>query len=296
MNKTIYDCIIIGSGPAGLTAAIYMARAGYKTAVIAGEPGGMLNKIYQLENYPGFEQISGYELSDKIINQCTNLNIEFIFDFIKYINKICTNNGIIYELFNNDNLSNNANYYAKTIIEAVGTSPKYLNINTESEFLYKKIHFCAMCDGHFYKNKNVVIIGGGNSAFDSALYLSTLCKSVTIIHRRNEFRAEKYLIEKAKTKNNIQYIFNAEILQYNSLNNKIQIQYNDKNLQKINTICTDGIFYALGFTQNIIEKKFNLKEGYFEAGDCITNAENHQVIIAAADGAKAAINTIKYLK
>jgi len=309
MNKLIYDCIIIGSGPAALTAAIYMKRAGYLVNVITGNNvGGSLTLIHSLENYPGYKEISGIDLANNIIEQCTDLGIEFTYyKEIKHFYRIGYSNehkhikesDMLYKLYalflSDEDDYTKADFYTKSVIIANGTTPKLLDLPNENKYLEHGIHTCATCDGTFYKNKNVCVIGGGNTAFSYALYLAKLCKEVTIIHRRDKFKAEQILIDKAKENINIKYLTNSIITDFIEINNKlngIKLLSNNKISEKE----IDGIFYALGSTRIAIPyADFGLDTKVFECGDCILDHAYHQVIIAAGDGAKSAIDCIKSL-
>ena len=191
------DCIVIGTGPAGLTASLYLARGGYKVICIGKEPGGTLNNITTLENYPGIISINGSDLANNMIEQCTNFGVQFeFFNSVKSISKSDNENYFVITL-NDDNVLT-----SKTIIICSGLLPNTLNIHGEEECL-NKISFCATCDAPFYKNKIVAIIGGGNSAMEFASSLSKYCKQIYIIHRRDKFRAESAMINKVKSCKNV---------------------------------------------------------------------------------------------
>ena len=277
----MYDCIIAGAGPGGITAAIYLKRAGYNIKLISGgEFGGNLTKISCIENYPGIISLTGQELANNMLNQCNSLNIDI--DYFNSIKEIQNNTAI---------LSDNTTLEAKSFIIAIGSIPNKLNIKTEQEALNKNfIKFCAVCDGPFYKNKHVAVLGGGNSAMDFALALSKYCDSVTIIHRRNIFRAAEIMQNKVKELKNIFYDMNSIIENYEFENNKIKINYLKSNIKCSKSF--DALFYALGYTTNKINT-YNTKNIKF-IGDCI-DTKYRQVITACGDGCKAALDIMEVL-
>ena len=233
------DCIVIGTGPAGLTASLYLARGGYKVICIGKEPGGTLNNITALENYPGIISINGSDLANNMIEQCTNFGVQFeFFNSVKSISKSDNENYFVITL-NDDNVLT-----SKTIIICSGLLPNTLNIPGEEECL-NKISFCATCDAPFYTNKNVAIIGGGNTAMDFAISLSKYCKQIYIIHRRDKFRAEAAMINKVKNLNNIKFLMKTFVKSLKKINDKIELNLSDSSTLEVN-----GIFYALGFSKN----------------------------------------------
>lgn len=284
-----FDIIVIGSGPAGLTASMYLARAGYKVLNITGEePGGNLANIKILENYPGIVSCSGYDLFKIMKKQCKDVGVEFYeYEDVAFIK----NESSKYEVYFDDERF----LIGKTIILAIGGSHKTLGLKNEDELFGDGISFCATCDGPMYENKSVIVIGGGNSAFDFILTLSKYCKDVTLIHRRNEFRASKDMIDKVKKLNNVKFILDSNVtsIEKNHIKKMLDVTVNTNNNQKI--ISTDGVFYAIGFNPNTIRIEGENKNGIFYCGD--VNKENYmQVITAAGDGCKAALDCIKYLQ
>lgn len=277
------DCIVIGTGPAGLTASLYLARGGYKVICIGKEPGGTLNNITTLENYPGIISINGSDLANNMIEQCTNFGVQFeFFNSVKSISKSDNENYFVITL-NDDNVLT-----SKTIIICSGLLPNTLNIPGEEECL-NKISFCATCDAPFYTNKNVAIIGGGNTAMDFAISLSKYCKQIYIIHRRDKFRAEAAMINKVKSLNNIKFLMETSVKSLKKINNKIKLNLSDSSTLEVN-----GIFYALGFSKNELNiSNINDKLGIFFAGDY--SNKHHQVITACGSGCDAALDCIEYL-
>jgi thioredoxin reductase (NADPH) len=299
----MFDSIIIGSGPAGLSAAIYISQAGYKTAVVIGsEVGGNIAKTSHLINYPGLiGPITGQQLIDNLMQQCYNSNVEFLFGNAIEFNKI---DDIFHIKTEFDN------YTSKTLILATGSSPRILNLPYESNFFGKGIHTCATCDGAFYKNKDVAVIGGGNSAAEYASYLSNIANKVYILYRKNKLKISDLSYNNLMSKSNIEILYNTEIIEY----------YNEPSLTKIklnngNNLSIQGIFYALGHmpNTNIIQTMYQDKicnqshlydqeminnnriDGLYVAGDC-TKSNYQQAITAAADGAIAGMKVNSWLQ
>lgn len=296
MNNN-FDCdvIVIGSGPAGLTSSMYLVRAGFSVINISGdEPGGNLSKIRLIENYPGVVSCSGDELFKTMYKQCSDIGVKF-YDFFN-AEKCEKKNNIFYTYLDNDEILK-----SRAVIFAVGGKHRVLGLNNETEYFGNGISFCATCDGPLYENKDVVIIGGGNTAMDFAISLSNICKSVRIIHRRDSFRASADMIKMAKKCNNVSFLkgYNVKELKYIKEGDYFELHVENKNENKElgNTIvCTEGIFYALGFENNSIPYSYdNNSDGYFSCGDMNTN-NYMQVITAAADGCKKAIDCQSYLK
>lgn len=228
-----YKVVIIGSGIAGMSAAIYLKRGGIEPVIIENNvPGGTLNVIPNIENYPGYINVSGPDLAMNIYNQVNNLNIKYIF---RNIWKIDLEKKIIDDDIEFDYL-----------IIATGRRHRLLNLDNEDKLLGRGISTCALCDGSFYKDKEVIVVGGGSSALTESLYLSGICKKVTIIHRRDKFTAEDYLIEKVLNTKNIKIIYNTNIVSYNIKDEKI-VSVTLDNKKKVKT---KGVFLAIGSTPN----------------------------------------------
>lgn len=297
----MYDCIVVGGGPAGLTAAIYLKRACKNVAIFEREVfGGQITKTTQVENYPGFDRISGMELGNKMKAQAEDLGVECFYDEVIQIEK----NDDVFQVITVDKT-----YESKTVIYAAGTSPRKLGVKEEEKFIGNGVSYCATCDGAFYKDKTVCVVGGGNTAIDDALYLSNICKKVYVIHRRDSFRAEPIKVSSLKEKDNIEFIYNATVegIMGNDKVEALKIVVNDKKME----VKTDGVFVAIGSTPNteILDNFVSLDAngyalsnheletsvaGLFVAGD-VRDKQVKQLTTATSDGTVAATFAIDYL-
>lgn len=304
MSNKIFDCIILGGGPAGLSSALYCARGNLDCAIIdISSIGGAPVNYCEIENYLGFDKIKGFELCEKFENHINNFNITKL--EYEEITKVDLKSNI------KTITTKNSTYKAKTVIIATGAKPKKLNIKGEVENIGKGVSYCAVCDGAFYKDKVVMVVGGGNSALEEALYLTTFAKKVYLIHRRNEFRADKIIQKRVQENKKIELILNSiplEIMADKTVNS-VKILNNQTNKEKI--IKIDGIFPYIGIEPNIelflhqvnFDKfgfiitdntmKTNL-EGVYATGD-VRNTPLRQVITAVSDGAVAGVEVSKYL-
>lgn len=291
------DVIIIGLGASGISAAIYAKRSGLDVAVINfGMPGGIINTSSIVENYPGFKRVSGSDLAFKFFDHFNSLNIplynEEVVDIIDGENKKI--------------ITKSNEYFAKKVIICSGRKPKKLGIKNEDKYIGKGISYCATCDGNFYKNKNVCVVGGGNSALESALYLSNICKNVYIIVRKNKFIGDNSLIKIIQNKENVIIKFNTII---ESINGDDYVESIKTNNEKIDL---NGIFINIGYEPSInILKKLNLKmdnnyivvnrnmetsvKGIYACGDIIKK-DLYQLVTAVSEGAIAATNVFKSIK
>lgn len=289
----MYDIIIIGGGCAGLTAAVYASRAGKSVLVIEGETfGGQITASPKIENYPAIPSISGMEFADNLFSQAESAGTQFEFDTVT-------------EIIDGDIKTVKTEYgdfTAKSVIIATGSKHKKLNIDGEERLSGHGVSYCAVCDGAFFKGKSAVVAGGGNTAFSDALYLSAICEKVFLIHRRSEFRADKVLVERAKSCDNIEFITNATIEKILGENDVTGVLLNENGNTK--TLSTDAVFVAIGqepsneIYKNLIdldesgyiiagEDCKTSKKGIFAAGDCRTKAVR-QLTTASSDGAIAA--------
>lgn len=284
-----HKVVILGSGIAGMTAGIYLKRGGLDVLVVeANIPGGVLNEIPSIENYPGYEEISGPDLAMNIYNQLTKLGVKIL---NKKITSIDLNNKII---------NNNIKY--EYLVIATGRKSRMLSLEHEKELLGKGISTCALCDGFFYKDKKVAVVGGGSSSLTEALYLSKICKEVIIIHRRDKLTADKYLIDKVNSTKNIKVLYNSNITKYNQNNNKLtSVTINNKDNLEV-----EGVFLAIGSTPNSEIFNVNKDNNYiivdsnymtnidkvYAIGDVIKK-DYYQLSTAASDAVVVASNIIK---
>jgi thioredoxin reductase (NADPH) len=312
MDNLKRKLIILGSGPAGYTAAVYAARAGLDPCIITGmEQGGQLTTTTDVENWPGdSEGLQGPELMERMLKHVESLDVEVIFD---HIEKTSVGESPF-------KLTGNVNEYeAEAIIIATGASAQYLGLPSEQEYLGKGVSACATCDGFFYKEKDVVVVGGGNTAVEEALYLSNLCSSVTLIHRREELRAEKILQDrlfKKESDSNVNILWNNnldEVLGDGTLVNGVKIK--DTNSEEITNIQVEGVFIAIGHKPNtdLFSGQLDMNNGYikihsgldgnstatsvpgvFAAGD-VSDHIYRQAITSAGSGCMAALDAEKYL-
>ncbi|MDD3453505.1 MAG: thioredoxin-disulfide reductase [Bacilli bacterium] len=293
----MYDIIIIGAGIAGITSAIYASRANKKILIIESLVyGGQIVNSPKVENYPGIKEISGVDLSNALYEQAKNLEVPFAFEKVIQIKKEDKINII---------KTNNNTYQTKTIIIATGTINRKLQMENEDKLIGKGISYCATCDGALYKNKDVAVIGGGNTALEEAIFLSTYCNKVYLINRTNKFKGENKYIEQIKKINNIEIIMNESVTKINGENSLESIDLINKSIN------IEGLFIAIGQIPNteIFKDIINIDEyGYiisdescktniqniFVAGDCRTK-NLRQLITASADGAIAVNEALKYL-
>lgn len=294
----MYDIIIIGAGPAGLTASIYARRAGKSVLVLeANTYGGQIINSLSIDNYPATPHISGFDFASNIYEQATALGSEIKFERVLEITKDK-------EVKTKENI-----YRAKAIIIATGASIRKLNLEREEELTGKGISYCATCDGAFFKGKVVAVVGGGNSALEDALYLANLASKVYLIHRRDIFRGEESTLKQLKEKENVEFILNSEVTKLNGNNSLESIEVTSKDGTKKN-LEVRALFIAVGRTPeneafaSLIELN---KEGYIVSNNCHTNIEGifaagdnrekelRQLVTATSDGAIASTEAIKYI-
>lgn len=304
MQGKIFDCVILGGGPAGLSAALYLKRANLDCAIVDKSAlGGTPTNYCEIENYLGFGKISGFELCEKFEGHVDNFDVQkFPYEEIESVDLISPIKKI--KTMENE-------FLARTVIIATGAKPKKLNIKGESENIGRGVSYCAVCDGAFYKDKTVCVIGGGNSALEEALYLTKFAKKVYIIHRRDKFRADEIVQKRVYENDKIELLLNyvpVEIIADNKVE-KIKLQ-NIKTM-KTKEYKVDGVFPYIGLEPNVelfsgqIEEDKNgfiitdgsMKttiEGVYAIGD-VRNTPLRQVITAVSDGAIAGVEISKYL-
>ena len=298
----IYDIIVIGAGTAGLTAAIYGRRADKKVLVLEGAAyGGQIIYAQKIENYPVEINISGFDFAIKILEQAKAFGAEVRFERVVKLEKQK-------DLFVVS--SNKEDYKTKTIIIATGSKNRMLGLLGEKELTGKGVSYCATCDGALFKNKTVAVVGGGNTAMEDAIYLSDFVKKIYLIHRRDEFRADEYLVKKVKSKKNIEMVLNSNVvgLLGDDKLTGIKVKSNSGESSKLEV---QGLFVAIGRVPDnrIFEKFVQIDEsgyivsgedcltktpGVYVAGDCRTK-KLRQLVTAAADGATAATAASKFI-
>jgi len=299
----VYDTIIVGAGPAGFSAAIYAARREMKTLIISKDIGGQLMLASSIENYPGFEKIDSFKLTDNMSSHVKNLGVEIKTAEVQTIKK----DGENFKLF-----TNNEEYTAKTIIAAMGLSPRRLAIKGEDEFAGKGVSYCSNCDGPLFKEKNVAVIGGGNSALDAAEVLSKIAKKVYLIHRSDDFKAFEALVNKVKNIENVEISLNNDIKEIIGSTKVEKIKVINKENEEEREIDVDGVFIEIGRIahtdlfvdlvklderkQIIIDELCQTtQEGIFAAGD-VTPVKFKQISIACGHGTIAALAAYQYLQ
>ncbi len=300
----IYDVIIIGSGPAGLSAAIYTIRFGLETLMISGFTwGGQLMTTTLVENYPGFpEGINGPDLMRRMLNQAIRFGVEFVdYDAEKLENK----EGI-FNVF-----AGGKWYKGKTVIIATGARYRELGLESEKRLLGRGVSYCAVCDGYFFKDKDVAVVGGGDTALTDALYLADIVKKVYIVHRRDKFRASDILVDEVSKRNNIEVLWNRQVLDILGDKRVEGLKLYNKLTSKEEVLKVDGVFIAIGHIPNteLVKGLVELTEsgyikthdfvktnvpGLFAAGD-VMDPKYQQAVTAAAFGVMAAIEAKEYI-
>ena len=299
----MYDIVIIGAGPAGLTAAVYGGRAEKSVLVLEKETfGGQVTHSPKIENYPGTLQMSGNEFAEKLVEQALSLGAEIELDEVTAVET----DGKIKKV-----IGENATYEAKSVIVATGSKHRKLGAADEEKFVGTGISYCAVCDGAFYKDKEVAVIGGGNTALQEAVMLSELCKKVTLVQNLSFFTGEKKLLNQLEKKDNVEFITSSVVcgLEGEDTLSAVKIKNTETNEEK--TIFVDGIFVAIGqvpenepfrSVASLDEYGYIVSgeecesgtQGVFVAGDCRTKLVR-QIATAVSDGAVAAVNACRYI-
>lgn len=300
----MYDLVIIGGGSAGLTAAIYAARAGFNFVVLEqdGWGGGQITSAHMVENYPGVPNVNGADLGEAIKEQAASLGAKIELGIVENIK----DNGEYKEI----TLHSGDVIQTKTVIAATGASPRRMNVTGEQTLLGRGVSYCAVCDGAFFADKDVFVIGGGDTAVEDAIYLSSICKNVTLVHRRDVFRAPQTRVDMLKNLPNVTIRCN-ELLSAITGGEKVD-GVELKSVNGCQHYKTDGVFIAIGSvpaTAYLRSLPLNFDNDYIIAGeDCKTNVDGvfvagdirkkqlRQVVTAVADGANAATSAIEYLK
>jgi len=300
----MYDVIIIGSGSAGYTAAIYACRAGRKTLVLAGSiPGGQLMITSEVENYPGFpEGVLGPELMEKFRRQAERFGPEIVYDDVSFVDFSSRPFKIA---------AGGKTYEGKSVIIATGANAKWLGLPSETKFRGRGVSSCATCDGFFFKGKDVVTVGGGDTAMEEANFLANITNSVTVVHRRDTLRASKIMQERANANPKIRFIWDSTVKEITGADKVTGVQLHNLKSGKDSHVNAEGVFVAIGYEPNtgFLKGKVELdSQGYvvtrketetsvpgvFAAGD-VRDHKYRQAITAAADGCKAAIDADRFL-
>ena len=300
----LHDVIIIGSGSAGYTAAIYACRAGRKTLLLAGSiPGGQLMITSDVENFPGFPQgILGPELMENLRKQAERFGPEIIYDDVSKVD------------FSKRPFTVAAGahtYQGKTVIVATGANAKWLGIPSETKFKGKGVSSCATCDGFFFKDKEVAVVGGGDTAMEEASFLANITRKVTIVHRRDKLRASQIMQDRVMSNPRIQFVWDSNVREIIGDQKVSGVRLENVKTKKENTLNADGVFVAIGYEPNteVFKGAVDLDPkgyvvtkhetetsvpGVFAAGD-VRDYRYRQAITAAADGCKAAMDADRFL-
>ncbi|MBF1697798.1 thioredoxin-disulfide reductase [Streptococcus sanguinis] len=300
----MYDTIIIGAGPAGMTAALYAARSNLKVALLErGIPGGQMNNTADIENYPGYANISGPELAEKMFEPLENLGVEHLFGLVEKIE----DRGDFKEIITEDE-----RFEAKTVIVASGANHRHLGVPGEEDYNSRGVSYCAVCDGAFFRNEDLLVVGGGDSAVEEAIFLTRFAKSVTIVHRRDELRAQKVLQDRAFANEKIRFVWDSVVESIHGDERKVT-GVTFKNVKTGETSQADfgGIFIYVGldpvseFAADLgitdeagwILTDHQMKTsvaGIYAVGD-VRQKDLRQITTAVGDGAIASQEAYKYL-
>ncbi len=303
MEKKNFDVVILGGGPAGFSAAIYAARGAVSTAIVdVNMLGGQPSNYLELENYPGFQLVGGYDLMEKFEEHADKFGVKKF--PMQEIEKVDLAQKKIY--------TKEYDFSAKSIIIATGAQPQKLGVLGEKEFVGRGVSYCAVCDGAFYKDKIVAVVGGGNSAIEEAMYLTKFAKKVYVIHRRDKLRADKIIQERAFKNQKIEFIWNSIVFEIRGENTVKSILLKDTQTDKISKLDVDGIFPYIGISPNtelfsgqLNQDKYGFiitdttmatsVDGVYAIGD-VRNTPLRQVVTAASDGAIGATYALRYIE
>lgn len=305
-NREYYDVIIIGGGPAGLSAAIYALRASMRTVLIEkASPGGQVTLSDEVENYPGFKSINGYDLSEKFLSHAKSYNLEILSQEAAVLEP-----GLDWHTVQ---LDGDEKLKSHTIILASGGLPRKLNIPGEDEFYGKGVSYCAVCDGFFFRNKTVVVVGGGDTAVEEALYLSKLAQKVYLVHRRDTLRASMILQKRLEADNKIEILWDTIVTAIRSEEGQVSaVDLQGTQTEETQELAADGIFIGIGFDPNnqlvpagikvnsdgyvcTDEKCETSIPGLFAIGD-LREKYGRQIVLSAADGCTAALAAAYYVE
>lgn len=299
----MYDTIIIGAGPAGMTAALYAARSNLKVALIEGGlPGGQMNNTSDIENYPGYANISGPELAEKMFEPLENLGVEHLYGFVETIE----DHGDIKKVITDDE-----EFETRTVIVATGSKHRLLGVPGEEELNSRGVSYCAVCDGAFFRDQDLLVVGGGDSAVEEAIFLTQFAKSVTIVHRRDELRAQKVLQDRAFANEKINFIWDSVVKEIKGENRVESVVIENVKTNQVTEHAFGGVFIYVGldpvseFTKDLqiqdasgwIVTDYHMKTsvaGVFAVGD-VRQKDLRQVTTAVGDGAIAGQEAYKYI-
>ncbi|HBJ54118.1 MAG TPA: thioredoxin-disulfide reductase [Streptococcus sp.] len=299
----MYDTIIIGAGPAGMTAALYAARSNLKVALLErGIPGGQMNNTSDIENYPGYANISGPELAEKMFEPLENLGVEHLFGSVEKIE----DQGAIKKVFTEDEV-----FETKTLIIATGAFHRHLGVPGEEELNSRGVSYCAVCDGAFFRDEDLLVVGGGDSAVEEAIFLTRFAKTVTIVHRRDELRAQKLLQERAFANEKIHFIWDSVVKEIKGDKRVSSVMVENVKTGEVSEHKFGGVFIYVGLdpvsefandlgitneagwivTDNHMETAIS---GIYAIGD-VREKDLRQVTTAVGDGAVAGQEVYKYI-
>ena len=300
----MYDTIIIGAGPAGMTAALYAARSNLKVALLErGIPGGQMNNTADIENYPGYANISGPELAEKMFETLENLGVEHLFGLVEKIE----DRGDFKEIITEDE-----RFEAKTVIIASGANHRHLGVPGEEDFNSRGVSYCAVCDGAFFRDEDLLVVGGGDSAVEEAIFLTRFAKSVTIVHRRDELRAQKVLQDRAFANEKIRFVWDSVVESIHGDERKVTgVTFKNVKTGELSQAEFGGIFIYVGldpvseFAKDLgitdeagwILTDHQMKTsvaGIYAVGD-VRQKDLRQITTAVGDGAIASQEAYKYL-
>ena len=299
----MYDTIIIGAGPAGMAAALYAARSNLKVALIEGGlPGGQMNNTSDIENYPGYANISGPELAEKMFEPLENLGVEHLYGFVKKIE----NHGDVKKVITDDQ-----EFETRTIIVATGSKHRLLGVPGEEELNSRGVSYCAVCDGAFFRDQDLLVVGGGDSAVEEAIFLTQFAKSVTIVHRRDELRAQKVLQDRAFANDKIKFIWDSVVKEIKGENRVESVLIENVKTNQVTEHAFGGVFIYVGldpvseFTKDLqiqdesgwIMTDTHMKtavDGIFAVGD-VRQKDLRQITTAVGDGAIAGQEAYKFI-
>ena len=300
----MYDTIIIGAGPAGMTAALYAARSNLKVALLErGIPGGQMNNTADIENYPGYANISGPELAEKMFEPLENLGVEHLFGLVEKIE----DRGDFKEIITEDE-----RFEAKTVIIASGANHRHLGVPGEEDYNSRGVSYCAVCDGAFFRDEDLLVVGGGDSAVEEAIFLTRFAKSVTIVHRRDELRAQKVLQDRAFANEKIRFVWDSVVESIHGDERKVTgVTFKNVKTGEISQAEFGGIFIYVGldpvseFAADLgitdeagwILTDHQMKTsvaGIYAVGD-VRQKDLRQITTAVGDGATASQEAYKYL-